>query len=164
MAPPPKYDANGFHMGFGAIRLPFLRTARKPRDGSNGFCATCLLSQVFGVSATGLFMRSTMNPGDFNLVSIVERSEVAAIITLRILPRATAKLIAMYGISSFPPPGAPIYTALGGAAAFLAAYFDRPANIPFGQSRALLAAATALFGAVLHTAVWMVPVYTALGY
>ncbi|KAJ7605853.1 hypothetical protein DFH06DRAFT_1310064 [Mycena polygramma] len=47
MAPPPKYDANGFHMGFGAIHLPFLRTGRKPRDGSNGFCATCLISPAF---------------------------------------------------------------------------------------------------------------------
>ncbi|KAJ7161803.1 hypothetical protein C8R43DRAFT_947318 [Mycena crocata] len=43
MAPRPKYDVDGFIWLRGAIHLPILRTAEKPSDGSNGFCATSLM-------------------------------------------------------------------------------------------------------------------------
>ncbi|KAJ7181410.1 hypothetical protein C8R43DRAFT_1116787 [Mycena crocata] len=42
MAPPIKNDVNGFIWLRGAIELPFLCTAGKPSNGSNGCCATSL--------------------------------------------------------------------------------------------------------------------------
>ncbi|KAJ7153978.1 hypothetical protein C8R43DRAFT_950217 [Mycena crocata] len=44
MAPPPKNDINGFIWLHGAIELPFLCTAGKPSNGSNGCCATSLFT------------------------------------------------------------------------------------------------------------------------
>ncbi|KAJ6502843.1 hypothetical protein C8R47DRAFT_1251650 [Mycena vitilis] len=112
-----------------------------------------ILAQVYGVSATALFMGSTMSPGGFNLVSIVGRSKLPS--TWR--AHLYGCLITGSGRQVF------LTTGLGGAAAFLTAYLTRPAHIPVGQGSALLAAATALVGAVVHTAVWMVPIYSALG-
>ncbi|KAF7366178.1 hypothetical protein MVEN_00494800 [Mycena venus] len=53
-------------------------------------------------------------------------------------------------------------TAFGGAAAFLTAYFNRPADITLEHSRALLLAAGSLLISLPHTIIWMVPVYKGL--
>jgi hypothetical protein len=62
VAPLPKYDVNGCEWLVGATRLLFLRTAREPRGGSNGSCATCLIFQLklvaIGIQKQGYGMAS----------------------------------------------------------------------------------------------------------
>ncbi|KAJ6549579.1 hypothetical protein DFH09DRAFT_1366789 [Mycena vulgaris] len=110
-------------------------------------------SQVIGLSAAGFFLGSTMGISPFNVVPILESSNI---------PR-TARA-PLYG-HMFHGRGRPAFalTALGGAAAFITAYYSRPANISVEQSRALLVAAGSLLIAVPHTIIWMVPIYSALG-
>ncbi|KAJ7618311.1 hypothetical protein DFH06DRAFT_1479000 [Mycena polygramma] len=110
-------------------------------------------SQIIGLSAAGFFLASTMNSSPFNLIPIVERSN------LPLVSRAPlyAHMFSGRGRPAF------ITTAVGGAAAFLTAYFTRPSDTSLIQSRALLGAAGALLIAVPHTIIWMLPVYKALG-
>ncbi|KAF7360695.1 hypothetical protein MVEN_00801300 [Mycena venus] len=110
-------------------------------------------SQVVGLSAAGFFLASTMGSSPFNLIPIAERSNLS--------PATRAPLYKhmffVRGRRAF------IGSAFGGAAAFLVAYFNRPADIALEHSRALLGAAGALLLAVLQTAIWMLPIYKALG-
>ncbi|KAJ7456116.1 hypothetical protein FB451DRAFT_1512483 [Mycena latifolia] len=109
-------------------------------------------SQVVGLSAAGFFLASTMGLSPFNVIPNVERSN---------LPLETRA--PLYG-HMFSGRGRPTFaiSTLGGAAAFLAAYFTRPADISADHTRALLGAAGALILAVPHTVIWMVPVYKGL--
>ncbi|KAF8189445.1 hypothetical protein K438DRAFT_945669 [Mycena galopus ATCC 62051] len=110
-------------------------------------------SQIVGVSAAGFFLASTMGISPLNLIPIVERSNLS--------PATRAPLykhmFLVRGRRAF------ITTAFGGAAAFLVAYFNRPADIALGHEYALLGAAGALALAVPHTVVWVLPIYKALG-
>ncbi|KAJ6529824.1 hypothetical protein B0H19DRAFT_1242783 [Mycena capillaripes] len=110
-------------------------------------------SQVIGLSAAGFFLASTVHISPFNLIPIVERSKLA--------PAARAPL---YG-HMFHARGRPAFigTTIGGAAAFLIAYFNRPVDTSILQSRALLVAAGSLLIAIPHTVIWMVPIYKKLG-
>ncbi|KAJ7670086.1 hypothetical protein DFH06DRAFT_1321103 [Mycena polygramma] len=110
-------------------------------------------SQVIGISATGLFVGSTMNSGPFNLIPIVQRSNLPPAWRVHLYRHMTSGNGRLVFLGS----------SLGGALAFLVAYFARPADISLSQSRALLGAATALVIAVPHTMIWMLPIYKALG-
>ncbi|KAJ7452969.1 hypothetical protein B0H11DRAFT_2326757 [Mycena galericulata] len=110
-------------------------------------------SQIVGISAAGFFLASTLSISPFNLIPIVERSELS--------PAIRAPL---YG-HMFLARGRPAFiaTALGGAAAFFTAYYNRPSDISLEHSRALLFAAGSLLIAIPHTVIWMVPIYKGLG-
>ncbi|KAJ6472941.1 hypothetical protein C8R47DRAFT_1076837 [Mycena vitilis] len=112
-----------------------------------------ILSQVVGISATGLFVGSTMNSGPFNMIPIVQRSKLPSAWRAHLYTCMTSGNGRLVFLGS----------SLGGAVAFFTAYFARPAHIQLSQSRALLAAAAALILAVPHTMIWMLPIYKALG-
>ncbi|KAJ7108940.1 hypothetical protein C8R43DRAFT_184354 [Mycena crocata] len=109
-------------------------------------------SQAIGLTAAGFFFFSTMGISPFNLIPIVERTDIP--------PQTRAPLyrhLFLYrGKRAF------LTTTLGGVAAFLLAYRTRPADISLDHARALLGAAGALFLAIPHTAIWMVPIYKEL--
>ncbi|KAJ7353036.1 hypothetical protein DFH08DRAFT_855825 [Mycena albidolilacea] len=109
-------------------------------------------TQAIGVSAAGFFLASTTSLSPFNLIPIAEQSKLSP-----------AERAPLYGRMFFAR-GRPAFagTALGGAAAFLTAYFNRPSDISPEHSRALLGAAGALLIAVPHTIISMVPIYKAL--
>ncbi|KAK7044413.1 hypothetical protein R3P38DRAFT_2878625 [Favolaschia claudopus] len=110
-------------------------------------------SQVIGVTAAGFFLASTVGISPFNLIPLAEHgnlppSTLAPLYTHMFLTRGRRAFLA---------------GSLGAAAAFLTAYFNRPADISLEHSRALLGAAGLLIAAVPHTIIWMVPVYKQLG-
>ncbi|KAJ7840788.1 hypothetical protein B0H13DRAFT_2287014 [Mycena leptocephala] len=117
------------------------------------FLSVFTSSQVVGLSAAGFFLSSTTNVSPFNLIPIIERSNV-------ITPATRAPLYKHMFFSRGRP--AFIGTAIGGGAAFLVAYFNRPADISQAHSRALLAAAGSLLLAVPHTVIWVLPIYKEL--
>ncbi|KAJ7779430.1 hypothetical protein DFH07DRAFT_795025 [Mycena maculata] len=109
-------------------------------------------THIVGLSLAGFWLASATNISPFNMIPNLEHSKLE--------PATRAPL---YGHLFFAR-GRPVFivTALGGGAAFLAAYFTRPEDTSVLHSRALLAAAGSLLIAVPHTIVWMVPVYKAL--
>ncbi|KAJ7864451.1 hypothetical protein B0H14DRAFT_3443504 [Mycena olivaceomarginata] len=110
-------------------------------------------SQVVGISAAGFFLAGTVGISPFNLIPIAERSNLS--------PATRAPLYKyMFHVRG---KRAFIGSSLGGAAAFLVAYFNRPADISLEHSRTLIAAATALLVTVPQTVIWMLPIYKALG-
>ncbi|KAJ6622075.1 hypothetical protein B0H10DRAFT_2432007 [Mycena sp. CBHHK59/15] len=116
------------------------------------FLSPFVAAQAVGLSASGFFLFSTMSISPWNIISMLEPSDISLI-----------KRAPLYGRAFFGR-GRPVFigTAFGGAGAYLLAYLNRPSDISLEHSRALLAAAATLVVAVPHTVIWMLPIYKGL--